>query len=60
MNLVFAVNKTWAPVAQDLEALLNVVFPRIFLFGVTLRARVAVRADAEREKVGVSGCGVRS
>jgi hypothetical protein len=52
MNLVFAVNKTWAPVAQDLEALLNVVFPWIFLFGVTLRARVAVRAEAELARAG--------
>ena len=47
MNLVFAVNKTWAPVARDLEELLNVVFPWIFLLGVTMRARVAVRAEAE-------------
>jgi hypothetical protein len=51
MNLVFAVNKTWAPVASDLEELLNLVFPWIFLFGVTLRARVAVRAGVELERV---------
>jgi len=51
MNLVFAVNKTWAPVALELEDLLNVVFPWIFLFGVTLRARVAVRAEAELARV---------
>ena len=55
MNLVMAVNRTWAPVAQDLEALLNVLFPWIFLLGVTLRARVAVRAEAELAKVGVPG-----
>ena len=51
MNLVFAVNKTWAPVALELEDLFNVVFPWIFLFGVTLRARVAVRAEAELSRV---------
>lgn len=51
MNLVFAVNKTWAPVALELEDLLNVVFPWIFLFGVTLRARVAVQAEAELARV---------
>ena len=55
MNVVFAVNKTWAPVARDLEELLNVVFPWIFLFGVTLRARVAVRADAELARVATGG-----
>ena len=47
MNVVFAVNKTWAPVARELEDVLNVVFPWIFLFGVNLRARVTVRAEAE-------------
>lgn len=51
MNLAFAVNKTWAPVARELEALLNVVFPWIFLFGVNLRARVAVLAEAELTRV---------
>jgi hypothetical protein len=51
MNLVFAVNKTWMPVARDLEELLNVVFPWIFLFGVTLRARVAIRAEMELARV---------
>lgn len=47
MNVVFAMNKTLGPVARELEELLNVVFPWIFLFGVTLRARVAVRAKSE-------------
>lgn len=60
MNLVFAVNKTWAPVAQNLEALLNVLFPWIFLLGVTLRARVAVRAEAELARVGLQVNAVRS
>lgn len=51
MNVVFALNKTWAPVALDFEALLNVIFPWIFLFGVTLRARVAVQAEADLARV---------
>lgn len=55
MNLVFAVNKTWAPVARDLEELLNVVFPWIFLVGVTLRARVVVRAEQELARVTEAG-----
>lgn len=54
MNLVFAVNKTWAPVASDLEQFLNVAFPWIFLFGVTLRARVAVKAEAELARVAMA------
>jgi hypothetical protein len=51
MNVVFAVNKTWAPVALGLEDVLNLLFPWVLLFGVTLRARVAVRADAELARV---------
>lgn len=47
MNMIFAVNESWAPVAREFEAVLKVVFPWIFLFGVYLRARVAVRAQAE-------------
>jgi hypothetical protein len=47
MNIVFAVNQTWAPVARDLEEILNVVFPWVFLMGIVLRARVAVRAESE-------------
>lgn len=47
MNLVFAVNMTWAGAAQPLEECLRVLFPWIFLMGVALRARVAVRAEAE-------------
>lgn len=46
-NLIFAITSTWAPAAWEFEALLNVLFPWIFLMGVTLRARVAVRAQAE-------------
>ncbi len=55
MNLVFAVNKTWAPVARELEDVLNSVFPWIFLFGVAMRARVAVRAEQELAKVELAG-----
>jgi hypothetical protein len=51
MNVLFAINKTWSPVAPELHNLLSVLFPWIFLFGVALRARVAVRAEVELARV---------
>ncbi|MBS1855430.1 MAG: hypothetical protein JST11_08700 [Acidobacteria bacterium] len=47
MNVVFAVDMTWDGAAQPLEEFLRLVFPWIFIMGVTLRARVTVHAQAE-------------
>jgi len=51
MNVIFAINQTYAPYLLFPEQLLNLVFPWILLYGVAVRAQVTVTSSRELHRL---------
>jgi hypothetical protein len=52
MNVVFAVNKMYAPLLNEPYRLLDAVYPWVYLFAASVRAQVIVKMVGQRKNLG--------